>query len=401
MGAVTGNPRIRTRSTLIGRIQVGEFSSIIGLIKRTQRVYGQVFTVSGVVAAFRRTALDRVGYWSLDMITEDIDISWKLQRDHWSIFYEPRGLCWILMPETLRGLWKQRLRWAQGGAEVFLKNLRSIWNWRHRRLWPLMAEFCLSTAWSFAFAISVLLWLVSQVVALPNNMHIASLLPPAFTGMMLAVVCLLQFAVSILIDRRYERAGALALLGHLVSAGLLDGEPAHHAGELSQGHAAQAGPPRALDQSRSRHQIQGGIMIITTRRSRAGYLFDLLLTAGGWFAFVCSAPASSPSCAGPPAAEISLWAVFLPTANTLWGYAALALANGAALVAWALYNHRRFAGRTAAAGRPSATPSWRAASPSRPRSCSSCAARVAVIHHGDGGEIIGIEPARAQLRSVA
>ncbi len=51
-GAVTGNPRIRTRSTLIGRVQVGEFSSIIGLIKRTQRVYGQVFTVSGVVAAF-------------------------------------------------------------------------------------------------------------------------------------------------------------------------------------------------------------------------------------------------------------------------------------------------------------------------------------------------------------
>ena len=47
------------------------------------------------------------------MITEDIDISWKLQRDHWSIFYEPRGLCWILMPETLRGLWKQRLRWAR------------------------------------------------------------------------------------------------------------------------------------------------------------------------------------------------------------------------------------------------------------------------------------------------
>ena len=34
VGAVTGNPRIRTRSTLIGRVQVGEFSSIIGLIKR-------------------------------------------------------------------------------------------------------------------------------------------------------------------------------------------------------------------------------------------------------------------------------------------------------------------------------------------------------------------------------
>ncbi|MDX3904303.1 MAG: poly-beta-1,6-N-acetyl-D-glucosamine synthase [Pigmentiphaga sp.] len=211
VGAVTGNPRVRTRSTLIGRVQVGEFSSIIGLIKRTQRVYGQVFTVSGVVAAFRRQALDRVGYWSLDMVTEDIDISWKLQRDHWSIFYEPRALCWILMPETLRGLWKQRLRWAQGGAEVFLKNVRSIWTWRHRRLWPLVAEFCLSTFWAFAFAMSIVLWALGKFIELPPHIHIETLMPPAFTGLVLAMACLLQFALSIFIDRRYEPrlAGAL------------------------------------------------------------------------------------------------------------------------------------------------------------------------------------------------
>ena len=106
---------------LLGKIQVGEFASIIGLIKRAQRVYGNVFTVSGVIAAFRRSALHRVGYWSLDMITEDIDVSWLLQMDHWSIQYEPNALCWILMPETFRGLWKQRLRWAQGGTEVFFE----------------------------------------------------------------------------------------------------------------------------------------------------------------------------------------------------------------------------------------------------------------------------------------
>ena len=40
IAAVTGNPRIRTRSTLLGRIQVGEFSSIVGMIKRAQRVFG-------------------------------------------------------------------------------------------------------------------------------------------------------------------------------------------------------------------------------------------------------------------------------------------------------------------------------------------------------------------------
>jgi biofilm PGA synthesis N-glycosyltransferase PgaC len=211
VAAVTGNPRIRTRSTLLGRIQVGEFSSIIGLIKRTQRVYGQLFTVSGVITAFRKHALDQVNYWSLDMITEDIDITWKLQRAHWTVFYEPRALCWILMPETLRGLWKQRVRWAQGGAEVFLKNILSIWHWEHRRLWPLVIEFLLSTVWAFAFALSVTLWIVGQLTTLPEAMQVDLLLPPSFTGMVLAVTCLVQFSVSVLIDRRYEPSLANAL----------------------------------------------------------------------------------------------------------------------------------------------------------------------------------------------
>jgi len=205
VGAVTGNPRIRNRSSLLGHVQVGEFSSIIGLIKRTQRVYGRIFTVSGVVAGFRRHALDRVGFWSLDMITEDIDISWKLQRDHWTIFYEPRALCWILMPETLRGLWKQRLRWAQGGAEVFMKFLPSILRWRHRRLWPLAAEYFLSSSWAFTFALTVILWIIGQFYTLAPGIHVYRLVPPAFTGMILAATCIIQFIVSILIERRYEQ----------------------------------------------------------------------------------------------------------------------------------------------------------------------------------------------------
>ncbi|KML64658.1 poly-beta-1,6-N-acetyl-D-glucosamine synthase [Pectobacterium peruviense] len=205
VGAVTGNPRIRTRSTLVGRIQVGEFSSIIGLIKRTQRVYGKVFTVSGVIAAFRRSALAEVGYWSSDMITEDIDISWKLQLRHWTIFFEPRALCWILMPEKLSGLWKQRLRWAQGGAEVFLKNFRHLWSWRYRRMWPLFLEYSISILWAFTYAVSVLLYLLGFLIELPEEIRVETLFPPAFTGMMIGVVCLIQFAVSMLIERRYEK----------------------------------------------------------------------------------------------------------------------------------------------------------------------------------------------------
>lgn len=138
------------------------------------------------------------------MITEDIDISWKLQKRHWSIFFEPRALCWILMPETLRGLWKQRLRWAQGGAEVFLKNLRGMWHWRNRRMWVLMLEFCMSTGWAFMFALTIVLYLLGKVVDMPDNLFVPRLMPPSFTGLVLSITCLLQFAVSVSIERRYE-----------------------------------------------------------------------------------------------------------------------------------------------------------------------------------------------------
>jgi biofilm PGA synthesis N-glycosyltransferase PgaC len=211
VGAVTGNPRIRTRSTLLGRIQVGEFSSIIGLIKRAQRVYGEVFTVSGVIAAFRRRALHRAGYWSLDMVTEDIDVSWLLQLDHWSIQYEPAAVCWILMPETYRGLWRQRLRWAQGGAEVFLKHVGTIWTWSRRRMWGIIGEYALSVAWAYAFLFSIALWAIGKVVPLPEGLNVPTILPPAFWGMVLAITNLLQVATAIAVERRYERGlvGAL------------------------------------------------------------------------------------------------------------------------------------------------------------------------------------------------
>jgi len=203
VGAVTGNPRIRNRSTLLGRLQVGEFSSIIGMIKRAQRVYGRIFTVSGVISAFRRTALHRIGYWADDMVTEDIDISWRLQLDHWDIRYEPNALCFILMPETLKGLWRQRLRWAQGGVEVLLRHGRDFLSWRKRRMWGVLLEYLLSVLWAYTMLLIIVLWALGKFIVLPPALYVHTILP-SWHGVILAMVCMAQFASSIIIDRRYE-----------------------------------------------------------------------------------------------------------------------------------------------------------------------------------------------------
>jgi len=215
VGAVTGNPRVRTRSTFIGKIQVGEFSSIIGLIKRAQRVYGHLFTISGVICSFRRRALHDCGYWDLNIVTEDIDISWSLQLRHWSIQYEPNALCWILMPETLRGLWRQRVRWAQGGAEVFFKNVVRIWKWMDHRMWILIVDFVLSTVWAYSYLLSLILWGMGKFMEMPSTLNVPTIFPPAFWGLVLATLNLMQFLTAMTIETRYENK-LLRLLGWII-----------------------------------------------------------------------------------------------------------------------------------------------------------------------------------------
>jgi biofilm PGA synthesis N-glycosyltransferase PgaC len=203
VGAVTGNPRVINRSTLLGKLQVGEFSSTIGLMKRAQRVYGRIFTVSGVIAGYRRTALHRVGYWAENMVTEDIDISWRLQMDHWDIRFEPDALCYIYMPETFAGLWKQRLRWAQGGAEVLMKYAAQLLYWKNRRFFLVGVEYMASVIWAYSMFTIIMLYFLGLIVPLQPAWRVNTLLPE-WNGVILGLTAMLQFAVSLMIDRRYE-----------------------------------------------------------------------------------------------------------------------------------------------------------------------------------------------------
>ena len=205
VAAVTGNPRIRNRSSLLGKIQVGEFSSIVGLIKRAQRTFGRLFTVSGVITAFRKSAVHEVGYWSPDMLTEDIDITWKLQRNGWNVLFEPKSLAWILMPETLKGLWNQRLRWAMGGVQVMLKNIKVLFSTEQTHLWGLMVELILSMIWAYSMIVVFFVWGINVLFSISNLAIVHSTNLPDQSGLILTSACLLQFAVSRWIDGHYDQ----------------------------------------------------------------------------------------------------------------------------------------------------------------------------------------------------
>ena len=200
LGAVTGNPRVRNRSTVLGKLQVAEFSSIIGLIKRSQSIMDTLFTVSGVIMCIRKEIADQIGGWSDNMITDDIDVSWKTQTAGYNIAYEPRALCWVLMPETIRGLYKQRLRWAQGGAEVIMKYFSSVWRLHNFRLWPLYFEYFLTLIW--AYSMFGMIFYGFYQLATSGGIGNFSLLE--VSSIITLLLFMMQFSISLLIDSRYE-----------------------------------------------------------------------------------------------------------------------------------------------------------------------------------------------------
>nr|NIQ93533.1 poly-beta-1,6 N-acetyl-D-glucosamine synthase [Desulfuromonadales bacterium]NIR33725.1 poly-beta-1,6 N-acetyl-D-glucosamine synthase [Desulfuromonadales bacterium]NIS39876.1 poly-beta-1,6 N-acetyl-D-glucosamine synthase [Desulfuromonadales bacterium] len=105
---------------------------------------------------------------------------------------------------TLRGLWAQRLRWAQGGCEVLLRYLGHLRRWKSRRMWPVYFEYLTSLFWGYSMLAVAVIWTVGLFVDLPPDLRRYSI-AYGWPGMVLAMTCLLQFAVSFILDSRYER----------------------------------------------------------------------------------------------------------------------------------------------------------------------------------------------------
>ncbi len=201
VAAVTGNPRVKNVDTFLARLQLIEFSSIVSLLRRSQRIWGRIMTVSGVVAAFRKSALLDVGGFSPEMPTEDIELTWKLQRRFWDIRYEPNALVWMTVPSTLSGLLHQRRRWSRGLMQVLHKHRDVMLHWRYRRMWPIFIESSLSVLWSVCFVSLTALWLVSYAVGYPP---VGAHPIPNLWGMTIATLALLQLLAGTLLDRRYD-----------------------------------------------------------------------------------------------------------------------------------------------------------------------------------------------------
>ena len=79
----------------------------------------------GTAGALRRSAMDEVGGWNLNSITEDSDLSVNLlKRGYRTVYLDFETPSEV--PETFESFVKQQMRWCYGNVRVFCDNAKSI-----------------------------------------------------------------------------------------------------------------------------------------------------------------------------------------------------------------------------------------------------------------------------------
>ncbi len=164
--AITANMDVYNRSTLWGKSQTVEFSSIVGIIKRSQTALNNtMYAYSGANTMYRRSFLIDVGGFRQDRATEDISIAWDHTFMNVTPKFAPDIVFHMNVPESFHDLYRQRKRWAQGGTEVWLTNFTKVLRhpWQHRFVLSMFADTTLSIIWSFFFWITSIIFVLLMI----------------------------------------------------------------------------------------------------------------------------------------------------------------------------------------------------------------------------------------------
>ena len=122
IASVTPSIKIHNAKGILQIIQKAEYGVSVFLRKVFVALDAQ-FITPGPFSFFRRTALDKIGYWQNAHMTEDLEIGLRMQKHHMRVENEPSAVVYTTAPATLHALHKQRVRWTYG----FLRN---AWDYR-------------------------------------------------------------------------------------------------------------------------------------------------------------------------------------------------------------------------------------------------------------------------------
>lgn len=152
VGAVAGNAKVGNRINMITRWQALEYIVAQNLERRALAGLDTMTVVPGAVGAWRRSVLIGLGGFPTDTLAEDQDLTINVQRAGYRVLFDSSAIAWTEAPATVRGLAKQRFRWAYGTLQCLWKYRRLTFNPRYGTL----GMIALPQVWLFQIALTAL-----------------------------------------------------------------------------------------------------------------------------------------------------------------------------------------------------------------------------------------------------
>jgi cellulose synthase/poly-beta-1,6-N-acetylglucosamine synthase-like glycosyltransferase/peptidoglycan/xylan/chitin deacetylase (PgdA/CDA1 family) len=152
IGAVAGNAKVGNRINMITRWQALEYIVAQNLERRALSALDTLTVVPGAVGAWRRDVLLELGGFPADTLAEDQDLTIAIQTKGYRVHFDSTAIAWTEAPATVRGLAKQRFRWAYG-------TLQCLWKYRGITFNPAYGELglvALPQVWLFQILLTTL-----------------------------------------------------------------------------------------------------------------------------------------------------------------------------------------------------------------------------------------------------
>jgi cellulose synthase/poly-beta-1,6-N-acetylglucosamine synthase-like glycosyltransferase len=122
LGLVQGRwTHLNKNASLITR---GQAMGIDGhfMIEQAARSWNGLFmNFNGTAGVFRRKAIETSGGWQHDTLTEDMDLSYRMQLADWETEYVPDLQVPAEIPEDINAFKNQQFRWAKGSIQTAIK----------------------------------------------------------------------------------------------------------------------------------------------------------------------------------------------------------------------------------------------------------------------------------------
>ncbi|MBW3667286.1 MAG: glycosyltransferase family 2 protein [Actinobacteria bacterium] len=216
--------RATVPTPLIPRMQVLEYVRTFLGARPAWSALNALPLISGAFGVWRRSAVVAVGGFRTGHMGEDLDLTMRLHRHHlenripYRIVYEPSAVIWTEVPESLRVLRRQRVRWQRGLMTAVRDFMPITFNPRFGKVgmitWPGMVLFEY-----LAPVVEAAGWVVVPIAFLVGVINTTSLLWLLLLALGLG---LLNSLIALLLDESYGYFNSPADTSRLIAMAVIE-----------------------------------------------------------------------------------------------------------------------------------------------------------------------------------